>query len=534
MAKKAKMTQDKITSTKVLPEEALSTSNEDTMSLNSSQLPEYGEATYMLIERSRVVASENDNPLLIFKKSPTAMKILNFNRLSQLNKIDQVVPLIVKKMGSEYRYLGDIETYREIEKFLSSINRNEVWCVVVGEKYSDSQISKLWAELNLSNPVESPLHRLFLYRYHIKRTNISRKEFKKFMGVGTSNGKEAKKFYRDFSICSSDVLYELVTGIPADKEFQEENYWTAPDLMKSKLSYTQALAIAEYLGGKEEVHQDFKEKLNLWISEAQEMELKSDTVKPLHERMWYHKSKPLEIALGISGEKSLPSKLKFKDQVWSARLVDDNKRILKIPELTIDFKKKDDTNIRLLFDFYIKASSLAQTIKSYLKNIHPVDHGGVARGRAAEDDSSLELRSHMSEFYNHHYLKETFKMFMVRYSNPTGFLNALGLSLNSFGFESPTAQASFKDIRQNFLNWKALNANKFLSVQTLPNVPKDVLSVPNILSKLTDLIDKHAPSDNEELIDFETFFHQIFALTYKELQKDWNASFELTKTGDTL
>ncbi len=502
----------------------------DTMSLNVPKSPEYGEVNFMRIHNKKIIVNEKVNPLLIFKKSPRIMNMEKFNKLTSLqNKIDQVVPILVKEINGEFHYLGDIETLRSVEDFLKSIGRDEVWCAVIAPNYPDHAIPKLWAELNLANSAPDPLYRLFLYRHHIKKNNVSKKDLKKFMGVNQSNGKEAKQIDRDYSICSSDIIYELVTGIPVENEFIGENYWTPPSAMKAKISYTQAISIVEILGRKSEIHLQFKEKLEQWIQESQQMELVSDTVKPLSEREWYHKSKPTEIAQGVSGQLILPSKLSLKEQLWSARLIDENNRLLRIPELTVDLKKKDEKNIALLFEFYIKAASLSRTIKAYLNTIKPPEHGDPVRGRAADDDSSLELRSNMSEFYNQAYLKEVFHFFMLRYSNPIGFLNALGLSLYDFGFESHTKPIMLKTIRKSFSDWKILNAKRFLPVEGLPYIQVDVLSSQNILNKLSVLVEKHVPNESTDLIGFDKFFHQIFSLTFKEIQKEWRASIELTK-----
>lgn len=513
----------------------------DTMSLGPELVPTYGRSEYVCINRKLIIAHTNDNPLLVFKKSPRIMNMLKLARLEFLQrKIDQFVPLMVKKVGPEYRYLGDLETFRAVEKYLEEIGRDEVWCVVIGENFPDSEVSKLWAELNLLNPVPDPLYRIFLYRHHIKKNGFTRRDIKKFLGINQSNGKEAKKVDRDFLISSSDVLYELVSGISSEDEdcinsdIGEERKLASPDPMKSKMTYSQGLVVVDLLGRKAEVHQEFKEKLECWIEEAQVMELKSDTVKPMPEREWYVRSKPTEIAMGIAGKKILPQKLKAQDLVWSARLIDENNRLLRIPEMTLDLKRKDDVNIRLLFEFYIKANSLVQTVGSYLKTIRPVEHGGAIRGKAAEDDSSLELRSNMSEFYNQRYLREVFKLFMLRYCNPNGFLSSLGLGIGSFGFESQTKPISLKHIRQSFSDWKILNHCRFVLPQSLPNVPVDVLSVQNVLKHLSLVIDKHVPVDFEDEFDFETFFHLVFPLVFKEIHKEWNASFALINSEGDL
>jgi hypothetical protein len=513
----------------------------DTMSLAPEIVPAYGRSEYICINRKLIIAHTNDNPLLVFKKSPRIMNMLKLARLEFLQrKIDQFVPLIVKKVGPEYRYLGDLETFRAVEKYLEDIGRNDVWCVVVGETFPDSEVSKLWAELNLLNPVPDPLYRIFLYRHHIKKNGFSRKDIKKFLGIGQSNGKEAKKVDRDFLISSSDVLYELVSGVGSEDEdginsdVSEEKKLASPNPMKSKMTYSQGLVVVDLLGRKTEVHQEFKEKLECWIKEAQVMELESDTVKPMPEREWYVRSKPTEIAMAIAGKKILPQKLKAQELVWSARLIDENNRLLRIPEMTLDLKRKDEVNVRLLFEFYIKANSLVQTVGSYLKTIRPVEHGGSIRGRAAEDDSSLELRSNMSEFYNQRYLKEVFRLCMLKYCNPNGFLSSLGLGIGSFGFESQTKPVSLKYIRQSFSDWKILNHNRLMLPQSLPNVPVDVLSVQNVLKHLSSVIDKHAPSGCEDEFDFETFFHLVFPLVLKEVHKEWNASLALTDMEDDV
>ena len=513
----------------------------DSMSLSFGTAPTYGTVDYICISRKLIIAHTNDNPLLVFKKSSKIMNMLKLARLELLQrKIDQFVPLIVKKVQHEYRYVGDLETFEAVGKYLEEIGRDEVWCVLIAENFPDSEISKLWAELNLVNPVPDPLYRLFLYRHHVKKNGFSKRELKRFLGVSQSNGKDAKQIDRDFGLFSSDVLYELVTGILPENEeeinsdIDGEKKLASPSPMKSKMTYSQGLMVAEILGSKVEVHKEFAAKLDAWIDGAKEMQLKSDEVKPIHEREWYVKSKPEEIARGIAGQKILPQKFKSQELIWPARLIDENNRLLRIPEMTIDLKKKDETNIKLLFEFYIKAGSLAQTVGSYLKTICPVEHGGLVRGKASLDDSSLEQRSNMSEFYNRKYIKEVFRMCMLHYCDPKGFLNSLGLSIKSFGFESYVKPMRLKNIRQSFSEWKTLNHDKFIAPQTLPNVRIDVMTSQNVLKHLSKAIDTYAPENSDIELDFESFFHLLFPLVFKELQKEWNASFALTSAEESL
>jgi hypothetical protein len=110
----------------------------------------------------------------------------------------------------------------------------------------------------------------------------------------------------------------------------------------------------------------------------------------------------------------------------------------------------------------------------------------------------------------------------------------MGLNIKSFGFESYTKPVSLKHIRQSFSDWKVANHQRLIFPQSLPNVPVDVLAIQNILKHLSMAIDKHAPADSDLEFDFESFFHLIFPLVLKEIQKERNSSFALTALEESL
>lgn len=497
---------------------------ETCMSSDTTQENQRIEVVYDLVDKNIVVPDPNDNPQITLKKSSEFMSTQKLDFQSKLmEKYGQIFPLIVMESESEltlqYRYLGDLPTYYSVTDYLNKVKIEKVWIAKISKHANRDEVDKVWAEINMPDKYQSSLHRLVMNRFYLEEKKLSKLEIKKLSSVETPNGKEAKKIDRDLKICSSDVLYRLVTGIQKVKEYN-------PSEMNAKMTYTQGLDVAQILGEDISLQKKFEDIMETWIGEAREKEIDSDISKPITERSWYISNKPSEIARGIVGQKVLPSKFHFsKSSKWEIRAIDENSRQLLIPAMSIDLKAKSDQDIQKLLEVRCKSESIFYTTKAYLKTISPLQHGGAIRGRAAADDSSFEIRSNVSEFYNNKYIKEIFHSKMLKYCNQFGFLESLKMNIKSFGFSSPDEYISYEKIREAFFIWKALNADKFLVEDCLPNSPVNVLSNSNVLLVLADMIDKHIPIESTER-DFNSFFLLIFELVFNFLQKEYEAELK--------
>lgn len=493
----------------------------DTMSLINGS----NEFRYEMCRWGKVILEHDLNP---FSKHSRSKDFLDKKQIEsykeKLQRIGPIYPLVVFDHPKGFPYIGPLELYYAYEDMLKTVpDELCVYVVILPRNMSREKIIEVSVLLNPDENIPHPLYRLKRLK-SLLQLGLSDKQIRDYLKTGKSNAAFATKVRRDLKLCKNDVLYELVTGISPD-----DNPLQLPRPEKAKIGCTAASKILEKLGDDRKLWKEYQIELNKWISKKRGYELASDENIPYYDRQWYknERDKPLRIALSLLDEKytGIDSSIHIsRYKPWDISITDTNVRILRVPSVEIDLKKKSDDNLKLLLDVAYKMDLVSHTLKSYITSIAPVDHGDSVRGKASLDDKTIELRSNLSEFDGYNYATHILRTKMLSYSDRHRLIRSLGLNYRSFGFDNSSDTKMLEEIYTSFREWDRENSFKYeQDLQQFSDL-KSVLSRKQIYKIIKDNILKLRDLDNRA-VAFDEFFCLVFVKSFKM----WQEEFDKTK-----
>jgi len=494
----------------------------DRLSVNKIEARDF-KIEYEEVESTKILFENSINPFSKLKKSSeffssSVMK----NKLEVIKKIGQLEPFVVyEDETGQLLYIGPLELKYALDDYCASkkvaIDTLQLWVVKVKGQLSDDLIAEYYMLLNPDSNIPDHLFRLLRMR-HLLNRKIAKSSIREIYKVSSPSSAEAKRYERDIKICESDIMFELVVGIKAELA---EN--TLPVKKKALLSYTHAIKIINILPLCPKNYSKFKIDLELWVLEAQRYEIEADRAKPFYERTWYSRNKVEDIAYAISSVGPLVKIYHdVKEKIWGVRCQDSNKRLLVVPELKIDIRKKTEKDIQLFFDASYKARKLSYTLDSHIKTIAPIKHGHAIRGRATEDDSTFEIRSNLPEFYNLEYFSHVFHSRMLLYCNSHGLLQSIGLESKDFGFLASEENISltFSKIKKTFLRKYKILLNRGYAIEVVSWVEVEIFSREFILQELEAIIQNFSSEDDSIDLNFKKFFLFTFTKLFENIDKE--------------